>query len=445
MASLHDTAARLIEERTGLTMAHHTQALLDDILQGDLAATVDQMARAPLNGALWQHIITELTIGETYFMRDSQQFKRLRETIMPQLIAKRRQHNTHSIAVWSAGCATGEEAYSLAITLFEHLPDHDRWQLHIHGTDINQQAITTARHGVYRDWAFRHTSEQFQKAYFDPVDGGWQIKAALRETVTFDYHNLLTPIDHSFDLILCRNVLIYFQPDYRAQAERTLTRALKPGGWLFLGPSEVLHTAHERITAQQDAASLAYQHADSQQQHKPPHRSSETTLTTNANDIYNNSVDALHDGDAERAQRLVQPLLMMTPYHVPSHVFYASLLTDQRRYEEALTHLDTALEIDPLHADGHYLQALIYQEQDDHDCAITALRAALYCQRNHPLATVMLATHYQQQGDTVKAQRYWQNAHQAIRSLMPHSPVTNISDVTAEQLRRLITAQLTPG
>src|SRR5262249_24082640 len=153
----------------------------------DLDALYAQLASAEGRPAL-DELLEALTIGETHFFRNRAQFAALESHILPELIARRR--DTRQLRVWSAGCASGEEPYSLAIAIERQLPDVADWQVLILATDINRQALEKARRGVYGAWSFREVPPEVQASYFIPRGREFEIVPRVRERVTFAYLNL---------------------------------------------------------------------------------------------------------------------------------------------------------------------------------------------------------------------------------------------------------------
>jgi len=204
------------------------------------------LLRDPVHGeAEWTALEAEITIGETFFFRYAEQFAALRERILPNLLE--RNSASRSLRVWSAGCATGAEAYSVAILLHEILGERlGDWRIRIIGSDINEAFLAAARRGRYSRWALRAVSEEEREQHFVPSDQGtWTLRPRYRGMASFQRHNLLTLLDNTsplqftdFDLILCRNVLIYFHTDTVARVVEALGRCLVPGGWMLLGHSE---------------------------------------------------------------------------------------------------------------------------------------------------------------------------------------------------------------
>lgn len=216
----------------------------------DLAAYHALLADPAAGEAEWARLEAEITIGETFFFRYSEQFTALRSTILPDLVASRRAERR--LRIWSAGCSTGAEPYSLAILvreiLGEALPD---WRVTITGTDISAEAIATARAAEYGRWALRTLPPEERLRYFSHLppmpglrrEGGFALRPEFRSMVRFEQGNLLRVTappgpDETYDLILCRNVLIYFDGPTVTRVVHGLGRRLRPEGWLLLGHAE---------------------------------------------------------------------------------------------------------------------------------------------------------------------------------------------------------------
>lgn len=200
----------------------------------------------------WRELTRLLTTGESYFFRDKGQINLLSSRILPEIIAaKNHQTNTQKnqkrrLRIWSAGCSTGEEPYSLAILLHEILPDWEDWEILILGTDINQKAIEQAQEGIYSSWSFRLVENHLQMRYFHQQQTEWKIDEKIRKMVTFNYGNLLKDdypndrsIIYSMDLIICRNVFVYFDPKAISIVLKKFYNTLVPGGYLLTGHTEL--------------------------------------------------------------------------------------------------------------------------------------------------------------------------------------------------------------
>ena len=258
-----DPAYAALKARIIARTGHHYYADKDDLLIERLrrrfreAAAADCAAYAALlsdgarGEAEWARLEAEITVGETFFFRYAEQFQALRERILPELIAARVSERT--LRIWSAGCSTGAEPYSLSILVQELLGDAlPDWRISILGTDISAEALATARAAEYGRWALRTMPLDERLRYFTRLppapgirrDGGYALRPEFRGRVRFERGNLMSladpasPSGEPYDLILCRNVLIYFDARTVTAVVRGLGRRLRADGWMLLGHAE---------------------------------------------------------------------------------------------------------------------------------------------------------------------------------------------------------------
>jgi len=182
-----------------------------------------------------QELIEAIVINETFFFREKEHFQALAQLVLPE--------SKLHLRIWSCGCSTGEEAYSLAATAVETLPNERRRRIDILGTDVSNKALESARRGNYTEQALREVSLRQLRRYFDKSEiDTYRVKKDLRELVTFERLNVMDTAGvaklGAFDVIFCRNVLMYMDQPGRHKALVNLYQALKSGGWLFLGKSE---------------------------------------------------------------------------------------------------------------------------------------------------------------------------------------------------------------
>jgi len=197
-----------------------------------------------LSQSEWRELIRQITISETYFMRDKGHIHLLQNNILPELI--KAQQSNKTLRIWSAGCSTGEEAYSLAILLQDLIPDNHNWRLQIIGSDLNPEVVQKARQAVYSEWSLRSLTPKQKSLYFTPQSSLWRLNESLCKMVTF-YSNNLVDDDFSqsssdfanFDLILCRNVFIYFEPQAIKKVLHRFHNALKTNCYLMTGHMEL--------------------------------------------------------------------------------------------------------------------------------------------------------------------------------------------------------------
>jgi len=205
-------------------------------------------------------LLDVLTINETSFFRNRPQFDVLEGLVLPEIIEKKAAAADHSLRIWSAGCSTGEEPYSIAISVLEALPTRLTPDVRIYASDLSLSVLEEAARGFYSETRLRDISVSRRRRFFaeESKSGGARVREEVRRLVIYDFHNLkhengLTDLD----IIFCRNVLIYFDPEEQKEVIHRLTRKLKPGGYLFLGHSESVQgmglglefVHHERGTA----------------------------------------------------------------------------------------------------------------------------------------------------------------------------------------------------
>lgn len=231
-----------LQDRERLRRAVLDQAMARGLVPSDYARFLTSLS--PDAEDAWEHLGASLAVHETYFFRDRGQINLVRDRILPELI--RQNSSTRRLRLWSAGCSTGEEVYTLAILISDALEDLSGWDVRVVGTDLSDAAVRQARSGLYESWSFRLVEPGFQERYFTRTEAGWRITASLRALTTFHTGNLVRdPLPDparelaELDLIICRNVLIYLERHYLPQLAEKFFAALRPGGVLITGHSEL--------------------------------------------------------------------------------------------------------------------------------------------------------------------------------------------------------------
>ena len=207
-------------------------------------------------------LIDNLTTNETYFFRENAQLRAFAEEILPEI--RERNAERRSLRIWSAGCSTGEEPYTIAMLLLESGTWWRDWQIEILGSDINQRVLHTARKGVYKKGSHRSTPPAMLQKYFvEESKGDYRISDAVRELVSFSYVNLLDPhktsLIRDLDIIFCRNVIIYFDRDAKKKVIESFYDKLREGGFLLLGHSESLINLSTAFTLRTLKNDMVYQ------------------------------------------------------------------------------------------------------------------------------------------------------------------------------------------
>lgn len=193
-------------------------------------------------------LLNKLTTNHTFFMREPRHFEFLREVILPQQEKTNREHN---LRIWSAGCSTGEEAFTAVMTMKEYFRGNPGWDTRILATDISTKVLTNAQQGVYPVESLRDLPEEWKRLYFRKSGDAFELNEEIKREVIFRELNLMDDFhfQRPFDLIFCRNVMIYFNQDTKNTLVKKFYNLLKPGGYLFIGHSE---------TIQRDAAGFRY-------------------------------------------------------------------------------------------------------------------------------------------------------------------------------------------
>ncbi|MBF0368155.1 MAG: tetratricopeptide repeat protein [Magnetococcales bacterium] len=244
-----------ISQRTGIVIRPHQLDNLNETLAAlyerfnlaDCQALLNHFQNLPDTSPELEFLISRITVGESYFFRDENQIAFLRDTWLPQTVAAKREAGELSLRIWSAGCSNGQEVVTLAILLQETIPDHPLWKIHLLGSDINTNSLSQAMIGRYPEWSFRATPMTLRQRYFISENNAWRVNETIRSMSQFAYLNL---VDDTFpsvlsqtnglDLILCRNVFIYFDPETVRRVLAKFVDCLVPGGYLILGASDLV-------------------------------------------------------------------------------------------------------------------------------------------------------------------------------------------------------------
>jgi chemotaxis protein methyltransferase CheR len=433
----------------------------------------------------WQHLAELLTNNESYFFRDRQQLNLLKNQIFPQLIKQKREQGNLTLRIWSAGCSTGQEPYSLAIMLKELLLDINAWKLSIFGTDIDLAALSQARAGIYSEWSFRDIEPRIKQQYFEPLGRNYQIERSIRQMIVFQKLNLLSDLFpqlfsnlREIDLIVCRNVFIYFGSATIGKILAKFYDTLRPDGYLLVGHSELAGQNLSRFQAQIFPQSLIYQRRESnvisltsqndslplttklstklsadlqplvmpvRQQVKPQlipqllNTNISTTTTTNA--ANGSQVISAKEDSQKDVQKLLQQAkhlwqqkqsnlaikkaeqaLAIQPQNIVACCLLGRIYLELKQLDLAIAMSDRALAIDSLNLAVNYLLAEIALYQDDDAIAKTIFKKILYLDLESIKAAIELNRIYQQAGDRPRANKMAQQAIKILQKL-PHSQI----------------------
>jgi chemotaxis protein methyltransferase CheR len=369
-------------------------------------------------------VIAELTIGETYFFRDPDQFAAIRDVILPDIL--QRKSASRQLLIWSAGCASGAEPYSLAILLARELGDQmSGWQIGIHATDLNRSFLTRAAEGKIRAAALRFTSDQMKRECFLKEGLTWTIQPRYRQWISFHQMNLVQsqfpasfPAGDVFDLILCRNVMIYFSREASGRLIGQFHRALGAGGWLVVGAAESSLDKLKMFRAVKDHGARLFQKMN-------------LPLAPLA---------ALPDP----AERLARPA---PARDCPGQPNLEGLrqLADQGDWQGAAQYGKRLLTQNGLNAEVHFYHALIFEKLGIANEPEQSLRHAIYLDRNFALAHYHLGLALERDGKERAAQRSFGNVLRVLEGMPGLALVTAGPGVTVTGLKELARLHLEPG
>jgi len=392
-----------------------------------------------------------LTVGETYFFRYLAHFEALLEFVLPEVIEHNRPHRR--LRIWSAGCSTGEEPYSLAMMVREHFPELLDWDLQILATDVNKRALSTARAGRYGPRTLRATDSVYLERYFRPDGDRFQLAPEIRDMVRFGYLNLCTGSfpgpGAPFDLIFCRNVMIYFQPETTRQVVRALSDVLRPGGYLFLGHAETLLNLRHDFERVQHGGGFFYRLRAPQpepvvppprpapppqvppqaglapavpaEREKPPAPAGEAA--PDLAKIYVRATQAFAEENFRTASHDYAILLRHSPEHVGALVGYGFLLANRGEFEEALGYCQRALAVDDLCPEAYFLKGLIRELEDRPQEALVEYRRTLLLDMTQVIPHYSLSRVYRQLGRTEEAVRELRNTLRLLERLPADRPI----------------------
>jgi chemotaxis protein methyltransferase CheR len=438
----------LIKQRTGLAFNDHRSAKLTNAIRGAMArknikSEAEYYNLLLLSKSDFAGLVNQLTINETYFFREPLQLNILTKYLVPDLLKKKGTGTR--IKILSAGCSTGEEPYSLALALLEHLGPGIKANLQVIGVDIDTEAIRRARQALYGKLSFRSLSPQLKDKYFDSSAGSqYQIKDFVREMVDFHFFNLTNQAPPAtlggLDVIFYRNVAIYFERDTQKEILRNLSRLLNQGGYLFTSATETLSHDFGLLTLIEIDGVFLYQRQPEGSNQKFGAGPGRTIMPPTPSNLFFTPPPGLLPFKEEEkkkedqkppqpqsfaelfagAQRLIKAkqypealaglkaLLRHDPSHLRAFVLKANVLFNLDQLEEAQCACRRALDLDPLHLEGYLLLGLIARRQGDQENSRQRFKEALYIDPSCWLAHFFLAEIYQDSAEYQKARREYE-------------------------------------
>jgi chemotaxis protein methyltransferase CheR len=470
-----------------LTRGIHSAAQEFDFKDAESCAR--WLLSSPLTRDQIKTLARHLTIGETYFFREEKALEAITGHILPDLISSRRD-SEQRLRIWSAGCSTGEEAYSIAILLDKLFADVKCWQLTILATDINPRALQKASAGVYGEWSFRGTPAWVKENYFERKKGDrYEILPRIKRMVKFSHLNLATDAypsllsnTNAMDIILCRNVLMYFTREQARKVVNKFFLALLAGGWLVVNPSELSTELFSAFTSVNFPGAILYQKGNAEPHLKtvfdgglenepaisaqpflgltagteradaPSYESSRTSsleiearreTPASSSNLYAEAFVFYEQGRYQAATEMLQELISSGQANIAAYALLARAYANQGQLVEALEWCEKAIAVDKTDARSHYLRAIILQELNQSAEATGSLRRALFLDQHFVLAHFALGNLTRQQGKHKESERHLVNALALLRAYSQEDILPESEGMTAGRLSEIIRQMMT--
>ncbi|MBE0475875.1 MAG: tetratricopeptide repeat protein [Coriobacteriia bacterium] len=405
----------------------------------------------------FKELMNLVTINETSFFRFPAQFEALRDHVLPEVMRSRPQGRQHAIRIWSAGCSTGEEPYSIAITLAEAGLEGLGRQPHVLGTDVSTAALNVARRAVYSTKSLLNVPPEVVRRHFEETEAGQRVRRQTRSMVEFSYHNLIKepyPLSlmGAWDAVFCRNVTIYFKLESTRRVVENFYRMLNPGGYLFVGHSETLtniSSAFEPLEvggvflyrrpvarpfavaplqvppaapdgkARPDGAGTTKRCAVAKAESgtsrpEPADGASEVEASSETEALFEEARRLAGTGRPEEVLAVVERLEEADPEGAEAHLLAAYVHADLGDYAEALAACRRALAVNPLLPSARFILGIIHQRQGDVPSAVSELKKTIYIDADFALAHLNLGNLYKSQRKWDAASRSYENALRAL-------------------------------
>ena len=396
-------------------------------------------------------LASHLTIAETYFWREPQVFSALTDHILPEII-KSKKKGEKSIRIWSAGCSTGEEPYSIAIALHKTIKKIEDWNITILATDINPVALSKAEHGIYGPWSFRNAPDYLKPRYFhDLGDRKFEIITEIKNMVSFYSSslvddNIYSTIVNTMDIIFCRNVLMYFTNEWITKISQNLFHSLSEDGWFVVSSSELSSQIFPQFTPVNFPGAVLYRKTINGSAHSlssiglpkeefQPLKHSTLSPSLPILSISSSPHLPITHSSIQKPQAIPEE-------SSAERIFAIRLLANAGNLEEALSLCNEAIASYKLSPGLYFLQASILQEQDKNSDAITSLKQAIYINPDYIMGHFTLGNLFIGQGNQKDAKRYFNNALGLLNKCEKEDILPESEGLSVEYIQEIIYANL---
>jgi chemotaxis protein methyltransferase CheR len=423
----------LVAERTGLNVKAERNAAVEHAVAAALerwslpsVGALCERISAPGGAEVLDALVPALTINETHFFRSRYQMEALDRHVLPALIARRGEASR--LRLWSAACATGEEAYTLAILADRHLRNRPGWDVSILGTDIDPHALAHAHRAVYGSWSFREVP-RYARAAFERRDSGLHVIDRIRELVTFRPLNLVEDPYPStgmeeFDLVLCRNVLMYLRPQSMCKALARVGDAVAAGGWLLVAAAELPLAVPAGFAARTFCGAIVHEKVEAPASPPRAHVGRR----------------AIEPRVQPRARRPLATAEAPAPDPLEA-LQRAKVHAARQELESAGRWLQVALAGRPHDPACHYLHGLLLHAEGSLEESLAAQRRCLYAAPDFALAHVAMAAVEVATGEPERARRSLRRVGRMLASRPEHESVPEGDGLTVAGLKELVNTQ----
>jgi chemotaxis protein methyltransferase CheR len=420
-------------------------------------------------------LASHLTISETYFLREPQVYTALTDSVLPELIKSKKKRD-RSIRIWSAGCSTGEEPYSLAIALHKTIPEIKDWNISILATDINSKALDKAATGIYGPWSFRNTPDWFKTRYFhDLGDRRFEIIPEIKNMVTFYSRsliddNIFSAIANKMDIIFCRNVLMYFTSDWVKKISQNLFQSLSEDGWFVVSSSELSSQFFLMYTPVNFPGAVLYRKTkkeyiqpfdfsliEIQEPLKQPfqllsfvpcidedlQQLSSKALAEEALQPLSSEASLTTEAFAKVVAKEDHKSREKTPEDsYDDKIFAIRLLANQGYLSEALSLCNKAIASEKLAPGFYFMRASILQEMDKTSEAITSLKQGIYIDPDYVMGHFVLGNLFIRQRNSKNAKRYFKNVLDLLNGRANDDILPESDGLSVKYIREIIFANM---
>lgn len=493
----------IVAERLGLNFPKERwhdleRGIHSAIKDAHVSESAQSLISAPLSRRQLEILASCLTISETYFFRDRNLFDVFENNLLPELINSRKGKN-QTIRIWSAGCSTGEEPYSIAILLNKLIPDIASWNITIIAADINPHSIGKMKNGIYGSWSFRDIPEKIKHEYFiQESEDKYRIVDKIKKMVTPVYLNLaedsypsLLNNTNAMDIIICRNVLMYFTQPHMKKVIKGFYHSLIENGWMIVSPTETSQTFFSKFKAVHHPSVILYKKVkwsklygvETVQSKKTfvfepepvrieepfsfkipeeifrpdpvpkkieepvPSKAGEPVLRKTEEHAHTEKTSLLADakkyykqGFYEEAVKKIAEYFNHNYHDADAHALLTRIYANTGKLREAFACCEKAISLDKLNPANYYLLASVLQEQKRFEDAALFLKRAVYLDQDFVIAHLALGNIMNKLGKIKESKKSFRNALLLLKHYRPDAVLPESDGMTAERLIEIIQA-----